>query len=399
MAEGDRRISVLDLLLILLERKKLILVVQLVVSVVSVIGFSLLPKSYTATATILPPSGPSLPASLGSLVDNLPIAGLLQSMDIFPSGNTDHMLSILGSRRLGDKVIERFDLEHRYKFHKQRKWYYETLLKEYYRHLEIEEDNLGNIAVSFTDTSPTTAAEITNYIVAQLDSITYEVSRSSARNSRLFFERRLGEVKQDLDVAHDRFNTFRIEHGYLELETQLKSTIEALAELEAQKMAVDVQVAQVRTKFGNNSNRLKELVRSRAVLSSKIDQYMQKGGGRLVLALDSAPDLGVQYLHLYRDAKVQETLHTMLQQMREQAKFIEMNNTPVVELLEEAKVPQKKRRPKRAILCVLAFSLSFAGVCSYILAGEWLRRQRRQRTEVYEKLRVVAGHLRFWRRA
>ncbi|MBD3239423.1 MAG: hypothetical protein GF331_02470 [Chitinivibrionales bacterium] len=392
------RISLLDLLLILLARKRLITITMVIVSLAAVVGTTLMTKEYTATAVILPGrTSVGLPGNLGSLLGDLPFSGMLESLNLFSGSNNEQVLSILGSRRLADSVITRFDLEHRYEFHKQKKWYYETLIKAYFEHLEFEENELGNITVAYTDTSPGMAAEITNYIVGQVDTVIFQLAKTSARHSRQFFEQRLSAIQADMDSAHERFNRFRVEHGYFDLETQLGSTIEALAKVEAQRMALDVQIAQLQNRFGTNSNRVQELRRSRAVLSTRMKVYMREGGGRLVIALDSAPDLGVQYAHLYRDVKVQETLYNMVLQMYEQAKFMEVNNTPVVEVLEYAQVPEKKRRPKRSILCILIFSVCFAGVCSFVLAQEWYGRQRQQYTLTYRKLQKVFEHFRFRR--
>jgi uncharacterized protein involved in exopolysaccharide biosynthesis len=162
-------------------------------------------------------------------------------------------------------------------------------------------------------------------------------------------------------------------------------------------MALDVQIAQLRSRFGANSNRMRELQKSRAVLSSRIDHYMKEGSGRLIIALDSAPELGVEYAHLYRDVKVQEMLYTLVLQMYEQAKFTEVNNAPVVKVLEYAQIPQKKRKPKRAVLCVLWFFMALVCVCTYVVGDRWYRLQREENTELYRKLQRMAFLVKRWR--
>jgi uncharacterized protein involved in exopolysaccharide biosynthesis len=54
----------------------------------------------------------------------------------------------------------------------------------------------------------------------------------------------------------------------------------------------------------------------------------------------------MQYAKLLRSVKVQETLYTMLTSQYEQAKLEEARDTPTVQMLDKAKPPGKKSRPK-----------------------------------------------------
>jgi len=55
----------IDLLLVLLERKKLIIIVMTIVSVAAVVGTGFIPAEYQSTAVILPVKM-QMPGSLGS---------------------------------------------------------------------------------------------------------------------------------------------------------------------------------------------------------------------------------------------------------------------------------------------------------------------------------------------
>ena len=393
-AQKITSISFLDLLLVLLERKKLIIVVMGFVAIASVVGTGFLPQEYQASATILPPKT-QMPGGLGGVLDNLPVAGMLRSLDIFGGSDNDQFVSILESGRLAARVIREFDLAERYKFSRRKHYYAEDLAREYNRHYSMKETDLGNIAVSFIDKDPVFAAEVVSFIVAQLDSINYEIAKTSARNSRVFFEERLRVVKRDLDSAHARFNRFRLENRYLDLEEQVKGTIEALSRIEAERMALDIKIQQLRNRFGSGNNRVKELEQDRAVVAGRIRHYMEQGSGELIVALDKTPALGVEYAHNYRDVKIQETLYTYLVQMHEQSRFMEVNNTPVVQVLDPAAPPTKKMRPKRGAICIVVFSLTFFLLASVIVGLNWLRTQREANTDLYAKLREVYRHLQF----
>lgn len=385
--EGGSGISLLDLVIILLERKWFIISWLAAVSVGSVALVLSMTSYYTATAVILP-SKQNSGFPFSSLLGDMPMGGLFKSLDFLNQGDNTRFLSILDSRRLADRVITRFDLVHRYEFHKKKKYYYENLLKEYYKKVTIEEDAYENIRISAIDSNPDFAASMANYIVEQLDSLSYRVSQEAAKGSRVFFEERLALMRQQLDTAHKAFAHFQVVNNFIDLEQQVKSSIEALAGIEAEAMAADIEGEMLTTSYGSNS-RIAEVQKRKSVLKRRVENYMQKGSGSLVLPLKKTPELAIQYAYLYRDVKVQETLYALILQMYEQAKFREANNSPVVTVLERATPPQKRTSPKRMVFCLVMFLAAFTFLGSWVLVSHWYRLQRAAGTETHAKLRRV----------
>lgn len=398
----DGKISLLDLLLVLLERKWFLIAGMLVVSISAVILTMVLPKSYSAKAVVLPPSS-SMSMPLGSLLgggggSDAPISGLLKSFNLFgSSAGTEQLRSILDSRRLAEKVIAEFDLETHYKFKERKKYYPEDVIRSFHQALKVVENDWGNLEISVQDKTPERAQGMVNFIVSQLDSINYILAKEHAGFSRRFFEERLAVIRADLDSAHARFARFKIKNNYLDLDKQVESTVDVLANIEAERMAIDLQIDQLRNKMGGDNQRVNELVRERTVLARKMEGYMSKGDGEVLVALRSTPTLGIEYAYLFRDVKVQETLFQFVLQMFEQAKMNEANNVPTVRVLEYASLPKKKVKPKRMIICLLAFFAGFVFLSCWILIGKWLAVQRTAGTDTYRKLALLGSHLRLRR--
>jgi uncharacterized protein involved in exopolysaccharide biosynthesis len=80
--------------------------------------------------------------------------------------------------------------------------------------------------------------------------------------------------------------------------------------------------------------------------------------------------------------------------MYEQAKFQEANNSPMVTVLERAQPPQKRTRPKRGVICILAFFGGLVLLCSWTLIAHWYGAERKRHSEGYQKLRRVFSHFR-----
>ena len=70
------------------------------------------------------------------------------------------------------------------------------------------------------------------------------------------------------------------------------------------------------------------------------------------------PDLGVQLLRLNREVEIQNTLFIFLTQQYEEAKIQEAKNTPTVQVLDYALIPNIKYKPVRSRLLIIAFAFS-----------------------------------------
>ncbi len=368
---------------------------MVIISVSAVVGTFLMKKTYTSTAVILPSSQNNSSSPIASLMGDLPMSGLLKSFDIFGQNDNSKFLTILESRRLAEKVIDKFDLIRRYEFHEKRKFYFENVLKAYYKNFKVQEDGLENIRIAVTDEDPKVAAEMANYVVGQLDSISYDLAKESARGSRVFFEERIALMSQTLDSVHTAFAEFQMKHNFIDMDQQVKSSIEALASVEAELMATEIEEEVLASQFGVNNQRLDEIKKKRVVLKNRISNYMNEGSGSLILPLRKTPELGIKYTLLYRDLKINQTLYAFLLQMYEQAKFREANDSPVVTVLEWAKPAEKKTTPKRATLCILAFFVGFTGLSTFVLAEHWFRKQKESETESFRKLSELFEHFKF----
>lgn len=386
-------VGILDLILILLNRKWFMFFGMLIISVAAVATSILMKKTYTATAVLLPPkSNGSSP--LGSLMGDLPIGGLLRSMDIFGKEDNKKFQTILESRTMSMAVIQRFDLIKYYKFSKKKKILIEDVIKAFYKNYAVEEDHMDNLLITVKDKDPERAAEMANFIVDKLDSMSFDLSKQSAKGSRLFFEDRLHLMTSTLDSVHHKMADFQTKHNMIDLDEQVKATVEALSGIEAEAMATNVERDVLSSKYGADNARIQELKKKEGVLKRRVEDYMQEGSGSLILSLRKTPELAITYAYLYRDVKVQETLYAYILQMYEQAKFREANNSPVVTILERAVAPMKRSSPKRGAICILAFFVGFVLLSTWVLLQHWYARQMEAGTAAYFKLQAVIGHFR-----
>ncbi len=384
-------LGLLDIVLILLGRKMFMLVGMILISAGALITVFVMEKSYTATAVLLPPKSNSS-SPLGSLMGDIPIGGLLRSMDMFGKEDNNRYLTILDSRTLAESVIRRFDLPHHYKFKKPPP--IEDAIKALNKHYSFEEDKMDNIEITVKDRDPRLAADMINFIIQKLDSMSFDLAKQSAKGSRIFFEERLRLMTATLDSVHHKLADFQVKNNMIDLDGQVKATVEALAGIEAEAMSTKIEKDELASKFGSQNTRVSELTKKEGVLKRRIENYMQEGSGSLIMPLRKTPELAINYAYLYRDVKIQESLYAYILQMYEQAKFREANNSPVVTAMEMAETPQKRSSPKRGAICILAFFVGFVLLSLLVLIEHWYRRHRESGTPVYFKLQEAFGHFR-----
>ena len=114
----------------------------------------------------------------------------------------------------------------------------------------------------------------------------------------------------------------------------------------------------------------------------------QKVSGDVFIATSQVPELGLQYARLMRDFKVQETLYELLTKQYEVAKINEAKNTSTLQVLDDAFVPDRKSKPKRALMVLLAtFAVGFLAVLAAFVRefGERMDGEDRQRWEAIKK--------------
>ena len=93
------------------------------------------------------------------------------------------------------------------------------------------------------------------------------------------------------------------------------------------------------------------------------------------------PDLGLQYARLFRDAKIQETLYGLLTQQYELARIQEAKDSPTVQVLDVAKAPEKKTRPKRSLIVLLSTTTAVFLSVFLVFFLEFLDKGRNRRHE------------------
>ncbi len=353
----EDEINLLDYWRVLVKYRRLIAVIVGVAVVVSVIVSLLLPKIYSSTARIFAPQQEG-----AGILAQLPggLAGLASGM-IGGGTPADLWVGFLESQTLRDAIIDRFNLKELYKVET-----IEDARASLNGSVSIKKSKEGIVSITVEDKVPERAAKLANAFVEELDKINQEIVMSSGRRMRIFVEKRLDEVKVNLAGTEENLKDFQEKYKAIKLDDQSKAIIDAIGLVKGHLMAKEVEL-QTMLSFATSNNPQVEMLRAEVkALRGRLNELGE--GSKLntpsseqkdiFIPTSKMPDLGLRYARLLRDFKIQETIFELLTQQYEMARVQEVKDSPTVQLLDRALIPEKRSKPKRKRIVILSVFLS-----------------------------------------
>ena len=218
-------------ILIILGARRWIALLTLVLTVVTTATVSLLlPKSYTATASVIV-----------DVKGADQVGGLVLPAQLTP-GYLATQIDVIGSPRVARKVVERLGLERDpsalERFAQQRggkgsmrDWLADTLLQR----LKVEPGRDSSVVnIGFTWYSPGGAAQLANAFSEAYIDTTLELKVEPARQNAQWFNERLKILRTNLEQAQERLSEYQQSQGIIAADERLDVETARLAELSSQ---------------------------------------------------------------------------------------------------------------------------------------------------------------------
>jgi uncharacterized protein involved in exopolysaccharide biosynthesis len=364
-ASRSEEIDLLDYVNVLIKRRRMILRNTLFAGIAMALISLVLPKTYTATTTLLPPEeGEQSP--LKSLLGN-PAISFLDLAGV--SGTTSEIfVEILKSRSVVEGVLKK-----NYKHNDKEQNLYEiwdeqsteAAIRKLREKTRVTANEQGIIEVAVELRHPELAAQVANAYTAELDRINQEKSFSKAKNSRMYIETQLKNTEQNLKTASQALAEFQSQYKAVDLEEQTKIAIEKAGQIKGTIMAKEVELGLAR-QIMKPDNPIVERLQAELDELRKQFEHFQFGNAvpfeeqkDYFIPFSDVPEVGLKLAELIREVKVQETVWQLLNQQYYSAKIQEARDTPTVQVLDEAVPPEKRTQPKRTLLVLVAAFLTF----------------------------------------
>ncbi len=324
-----------------------------------------------------------------------------------------------------------------------------ALLEEYDERISVT--GLGSsreptniVQVSVTDTDRETAQAIVQTMLERYLEKNLEWQSKSASQTAEFIEGQLEEVRVSLTESEEELKEYSESENAVQLDTQAKVAIENAAELEAQRVSVQLQektISSVLSRIGSGRSakasvtanffedpvlaasiqalteaetkyetmkasltpehpQVQELGRAleyqkrevaRLMKSARKNLSHQKAQLEEALAasmeeMNDYPDKQLEIARLTRDMEVSQRLYTLLLEKHEEAEIMKASTTTDKRIVDAASLPHRKTSPKRGKL--LAFG-AFGGLLLGIGAA-FTAHLLQSRLDTVEAVREVA---------
>lgn len=374
---ASETINLLDYLEVLAKRKRLVVRSTLAMFVISICGSLLLTKIYSATALVLPPQQDQ--SMMGLMMGQM--GGGMASLagDLLGSGTSaDLCIGILNSNTVSDDIIDRFNLM---------KVYNEKCRADAYKTLDRKVDITagkkdGIISITVEDKDPQLAAGIANAYVDALAKMMINLNATGAVQNKAYLEEQLAKAKANLSSAEEKIKSFQAKNKVVDVTEQAKGAIQGIADLTAQLAAEQVKLAVLQRSLTDSSQEVKNQKAVIGRLKEQIARFEGNGKGGAIPSVGSVPALGEEYLRLMREFKIQETLVELLTKQYEMAKLTEEKNVAGIQVIQRARVPDKKVKPKRSVIVLMA---TFVGLVGSTMAAFLM--EYRERMPIEERQR------------
>ena len=177
--------------------------------------------------------------------------------------------------------------------------------------------------------------------------------------------------------------------------------VESEATLQGQLVAAESELQGLEQVYTDNNIRIRTLRARVAELKQQVENFSGNKGdpnspqsqitGDLP-PLRKLPLVGVRWANLYREFKIQEAVYAMLTQEYEYAKIQEAKETPTVEVLDAALLPETKSFPPRTVIMILGGFLAFLFAALFVIAGStWRQSESPEKKLAAEIWRQIAA--------
>jgi len=382
--------GLVGMMIVLARHKKTILAWAMAAAIVSAVVSMLLPSVYRSTVKLLPPqqaqsSASMLLSQLGGLAGMAGgVGGLKNPSDLY--------VGMLKSRTVADRLSERFSLQKHYEAESKEKTWARLELNTV-----IIAGKDGLISIQVDDEDQKLAAPLANGYVEELVRLTKSLAVTEAAQRRLFFEQELERSKNNLAKAEMALKGAIDQRGVISVDTESRALLETIARVRAQVSAKEIERDSMKAFVTPNHPEYRQVEES---LSSLRAELSRLENGRATPGVDrttvdtSTNSKGIQSIQLLRDVKYYQMLYELLAKQYEAARLDEAKDSSVIQVLDPAITPERRFKPKRAVIVIVSTLLVTLLAIVVVLLREMQSRWLRSPAS-FEQWRELKSSLRF----
>ncbi|WP_133660864.1 polysaccharide biosynthesis tyrosine autokinase [Paraburkholderia sp. BL10I2N1] len=200
----------------------------------------------------------------------------------------------------------------------------------------------GIIGVTLEGPNSELTAAIVNSIARQFVQQDIDRKSAEAEHTLAFLDQQLPQLRKELDLAEERYNTFRNRQGTVDLSEESRLLLQQIVDNKTK--LIDLQ--QQRVELGQRFTATHPSV---AALDAQIGA-LQSVQGKLSHSVSSLPDTEQTALRLLRDVRVDTELYTNLLNSAQQLRIVKAGQIGTVRVVDYAEPADKPVRPQRPLV-------------------------------------------------
>jgi tyrosine-protein kinase Etk/Wzc len=351
LAVSESDTSVLELLIVVVKHKKMVIIATLSAAILALVVSFLLPETFRADAKLLLPQQSQSGAA--ALLAQLGGAGGAVAGAAGLKNPNDMYVGMFKSRTIADKIIVKFDLKKRYDTDSLDKARLKLAERTF-----ITTAKDGLIRVEVEDEDRKMVAPLVNGYVEEFLKLTNVLAVTEAGQRRMFYERQLEAAKDNLAQSEMSLKGALETRGVISVDSDSRAIVETVSRLRAQISVKEVQINAMRA-FVTTSN--PEFKRANEEIMSMRAELFKLENGRADATADApaaGKQVGLENIKILRDVKYHQMLYELLAKQYELSRLDEAKDSAVVQILDAPVEPERKFKPKRAIIILVATMLA-----------------------------------------
>ncbi len=359
---------------IVLNARRIVVLCFIVGVLSSVWAITRTPRWSAWAAAIVPGStASSISSSMGALGlgDAMGgLAGLGSGMMPQPAGiDITLATQILGSRRVQERIILKYDLINRYKALNM-----ERATKKFGQRFSVSLSPEGIIFITAEGGTRTEAAAMVNDIVIFANEELSTLVTSRSRRSRIQTEQTLTIAFDSLKASRDAMERFRTRTGLIFPEQQAVSMMDVMSSIEGEMVSTGAILSGLSGNLSARSAIYAQASAQYQYLENALRVRSTTGDSLSIFpVMDSMPVYLREYEALVVDLETRNAVYLLLRQELENLRIEESRESPTIEIIVPPTPEFLRSYPKRSVMVLTHVFIAFILSIVWLVFLTWFR--------------------------
>ena len=363
----EKELTFADIIDVFFRRRNIFLFNFFAFAFIGLLLAFVIPRKYTSSFTLLPPVMVDLP---GREIWTAIIKVSIEAGGLYNESRPSAFIKdFLTSRKVCYAVIDSLNLVEVFRARNK-----EDAYKILSKCMKTKIKESGILTVKVVTKDPELSFKIASALLTEMHHAIRDALETLGRGASRFLEYKLQEVTAKLHEAEDSLEAFQRRHKTVALSTELNRIIQKVIDLKSEYFSAKIQLDMLKKYAPSQSATIRELEAKVQTLEKKLHDMESKGGESLfgpgfAAPLLEFPEISLQYAHLETEVGVYRSLYRFVKEAYERAKLYEVQQTPLIEVLDHPIIPMEGEPRKLIVIGACTILGLFLGIVSVFLSN------------------------------